>query len=77
MRILICSICCLFLFCYKVSAQNSADCRTAIPVCADQPIMGIAGGSGDVDDFDPEVIRETGCLEKGSLTSANLKSSLS
>ena len=53
MRVLICSICCLFLFCYKVSAQNSADCRTAIPVCADQPIMGIAGGSGDVDDFDP------------------------
>ena len=73
MRVLICSICCLFLFCYKVSAQNSADCRTAIPVCADQPIMGIAGGSGDVDDFDPEVIRETGCLEKGSLTSANIE----
>ena len=54
-------------------AQNSADCRTAIPVCADQPIMGLAGGSGDIDDFDPEVIRQTGCLEKGSLVSANIE----
>ena len=59
MRTLLCSISCLFLFIWNVSAQNSADCRTAIPVCADQPIMGLAGGSGDIDDFDPEVITQT------------------
>ncbi|WP_300025642.1 T9SS type B sorting domain-containing protein [uncultured Maribacter sp.] len=73
MRTLFCSICCLFLFYWNVTAQNSADCRTAIPVCADQPIMGLAGGTGDVDDFDPEVILQTGCLEKGSLSSANIE----
>ena len=77
MRTLLCSVCCLFLFYWGVTAQNSADCRTAIPVCADQPIMGIAGGSGDVDDFDPEVIRQSGCLEKGSLVSANIESNTS
>lgn len=73
MRTLFCSICCLFLFYWNVTAQNSADCRTAIPVCADQPIMGLAGGTGDVDDFDPDVILQTGCLEKGSLSSANIE----
>ncbi|WP_036152554.1 T9SS type B sorting domain-containing protein [Maribacter forsetii] len=73
MRTLLCSICCLFLFYWNVTAQNSADCRTAIPVCADQPIMGLAGGTGDVDDFDPDVILQTGCLEKGSLSSANIE----
>lgn len=73
MRTLICSICCMFLFYWNATAQNSADCRTAIPVCADQPIMGIAGGTGDVDDFDPDVILQTGCLEKGSLSSANIE----
>lgn len=73
MRTFIGSIFCLLFFITHVAAQNSADCRTAIPVCADQPIMGIAGGTGDVDDFDPEVIRQTGCLEKGSLTSANIE----
>ncbi|MGO4918121.1 T9SS type B sorting domain-containing protein [Maribacter spongiicola] len=73
MRTLLCSICCLFLFYWNLTAQNSADCRTAIPVCADQPIMGIAGGTGDVDDFDPDVILQTGCLEKGSLSSANIE----
>jgi gliding motility-associated-like protein len=73
MRTLLCSVCCLFLFIWTTNAQNSADCRTAIPVCADQPIMGIAGGSGDIDDFDPDVITETGCLEKGSLISANIE----
>ena len=73
MRTLLCSVCCLFLFYWNSTAQNSADCRTAIPVCADQPIMGIAGGTGDVDDFDPEVILQTGCLEKGSLVSANIE----
>ncbi|WP_405410190.1 T9SS type B sorting domain-containing protein [Maribacter sp. Asnod1-A12] len=73
MRTLLCSICCLFLFYWNATAQNSADCRTAIPVCADQPIMGIAGGTGDVDDFDPDEILQTGCLEKGSLSSANIE----
>ncbi|WP_324023386.1 T9SS type B sorting domain-containing protein [Maribacter sp. BPC-D8] len=73
MRTLLCSICCLFLFYWNITAQNSADCRTAIPVCADQPIMGLAGGTGDVDDFDPEVILQTGCLEKGSLSNANIE----
>ena len=77
MRTLFCSICCVFLMYCVGSAQNSADCRTAIPVCADQPIMGLAGGSGDIDDFDPEVIRQTGCLEKGSLVSANIESNTS
>lgn len=56
-----------------VSAQNSGDCRTAIPVCADQPYMGIANGGGDIDDFDPEVVVQTGCLEKGSGSSANIE----
>ncbi|TDT47228.1 gliding motility-associated-like protein [Maribacter spongiicola] len=73
MRTLLCSICCLFLFYWNLTAQNSADCRTAIPVCADQPIMGLAGGTGDVDDFDPDVILQTGCLEKGSLSNANIE----
>ncbi|WP_405398872.1 T9SS type B sorting domain-containing protein [Maribacter sp. Asnod2-G09] len=73
MRTLLCSICCLFLFYWNLTAQNSADCRTAIPVCADRPIMGLAGGTGDVDDFDPDVILQTGCLEKGSLSSANIE----
>lgn len=62
---------------YLVRAQNSADCRTAIPVCADAPIIGIADGSGDIDEFDPDVIRETGCLEKGSNSSANIENNTS
>ncbi len=37
-------------------AQNSPDCRSAIPVCADAPILSQTDGSGDVDDFDPDVI---------------------
>lgn len=72
MRALFCAICCLFLF-QAVSAQNSPDCRTAIPVCADAPILGTTDGSGDIDDFDPEVITQTGCLEKGSVSSANIE----
>ncbi len=66
---------CLFLFSISLSAQspNSADCRTAIPICADAPIMGFVDGAGDIDDFDPEVIRSTGCLEKGSISSANIE----
>ncbi|AEM69544.1 hypothetical protein Murru_0490 [Allomuricauda ruestringensis DSM 13258] len=72
MRALFSAICCL-LFPIAVSAQNSPDCRTAIPVCADAPIMGTTDGSGDIDDFDPEVITQTGCLEKGSVSSANIE----
>lgn len=68
---------CLFLICLDAKAQNSPDCRTAIPVCADAPIMGLADGSGDIDDFDPEVIRQTGCLEKGSVSSANIENNTS
>lgn len=54
-------------------AQNSPDCRTAIPVCADMPYLGLADGGGDIEDFDPEVITQTGCLEKGSVGSANVE----
>lgn len=72
MRALFSAICCFFLF-QAVSAQNSPDCRTAIPVCADAPILGTTDGSGDIDDFDPEVITQTGCLEKGSVSSANIE----
>ncbi|MBW8242764.1 T9SS type B sorting domain-containing protein [Muricauda oceani] len=72
MRALFSAICCFFLFQW-VSAQNSPDCRTAIPVCADAPILGTTDGSGDIDDFDPEVITQTGCLEKGSVSSANIE----
>ena len=73
MRTLCIAICCLFFFCFKATAQNSPDCRTAIPVCADAPISGITDGGGDIDDFDPDVIRQSGCLEKGSVSSANLE----
>lgn len=77
MRTLVSVFCCLFLLTWSAKAQNSPDCRTAIPVCADQPIMGLADGSGDIDDFDPEVIRQTGCLEKGSVSSANIENNTS
>lgn len=73
MRALFSAVCCVFLFSIAASAQNSPDCRTAIPVCADAPIMGTTDGSGDIDDFDPEVITQTGCLEKGSVSSANIE----
>lgn len=72
MRALFSAIC-FFLVCQLVSAQNSPDCRTAIPVCADAPILGTTDGGGDIDDFDPEVITQTGCLEKGSVSSANIE----
>ena len=55
MRALFSAICCFFLF-QAISAQNSPDCRTAIPVCADEPILGTTDGSGDIDDFDPEIM---------------------
>ena len=58
-------------------AQNSPDCRSAIPVCADTVITTFANGSGDIDDFDPDVIRQSGCLEKGSIASANIENNTS
>jgi len=77
MRTLICVVFCFFLFSTGIIAQNSPDCRSAIPVCADAPIMGIADGGGDIDDFDPDVIRQSGCLEKGSVSSANIENNTS
>ncbi|MEO1010622.1 MAG: T9SS type B sorting domain-containing protein [Bacteroidota bacterium] len=69
---------CAMLMMMKAQAQNSADCRTAIPVCADQgPLFFEANGSGDIDDFDPEVIIRSGCLEKGSVASANIENNTS
>jgi gliding motility-associated-like protein len=38
--------------------------------------MGIADGGG-IDDFDPDVVRQTGCLEKGSNISANIENNTS
>lgn len=75
MRTLFFSSCVCLLFSVKMVAQSSGDCRTAIPVCADAPILSAVEGSGDIDDFDPDVIRETGCLEKGSVSSANIENS--
>ncbi len=77
MRTLVSFLCCLLLFVYGLQAQNSPDCRTAIPVCADAPIMAEADGNGDIDDFDPDVIRMSGCLEKGSVASANIENNTS
>ncbi|MEE9361530.1 MAG: T9SS type B sorting domain-containing protein [Cellulophaga sp.] len=77
MRILTCTACILLFFVNGVNAQNSPDCRSAIPVCADAPIISESSGSGDVDDFDPDVIRFTGCLEKGSIGSANIENNTS
>jgi gliding motility-associated-like protein len=37
----------------------------------------VADGSGAIDDFDPDVIRQTGCLEKGSVSSANIENNTS
>ncbi|SHJ21687.1 T9SS type B sorting domain-containing protein [Pseudozobellia thermophila] len=76
MRLLF-ALSCAFLFGWGMHAQNSPDCRTAIPVCADAPILGRADGGGSIDDFDPEVITETGCLEKGSVSSANIENNTS
>lgn len=77
MRTLVSSLCCLLLLCIGLNAQNSPDCRSAIPVCADAPILSFTDGLGDVDDFDPDVIRQTGCLEKGSVSSANIENNTS
>ncbi|SIS87359.1 gliding motility-associated C-terminal domain-containing protein [Zobellia uliginosa] len=73
MRFLLSVLCVAFFYATEIQAQNSADCRTAIPVCADAPIMGYADGTGAIDDFDPEVITESGCLEKGSISEANIE----
>lgn len=64
---------CFILFTSMIYAQNSPDCRTAIPVCADMPYLGEANGLGDIEDFDPEEIIQTGCLEKGSGSNANIE----
>ncbi len=77
MRILFYSMCFWFLFSWSAMAQNSPDCRSAIPVCADAPIFSETDGSGDVDDFDPDTIRQSGCLEKGSVASANIENNTS
>ena len=77
MRTLNITICAMFLVSLGVCAQNSPDCRTAIPVCADMPISSLADGSGDIDDFDPDVITQSGCLEKGSVASANIENNSS
>lgn len=77
MRTLPICICSLFFYIGNLQAQNSPDCRTAIPVCADVPIFGLADGGGDIEDFDPEVITQTGCLEKGSVSSANIENNTS
>ncbi|ALM07712.1 GTP cyclohydrolase [Sediminicola sp. YIK13] len=77
MRILFYSMCFWFLFSGSAMAQNSPDCRSAIPVCADAPILSETDGSGDVDDFDPDTIRQSGCLEKGSVASANIENNTS
>lgn len=77
MRALLCAICCFILGFNIAISQNSPDCRTAIPVCADMPITSATDGSGDIDDFDPMVITQSGCLEKGSVSSANLENNTS
>lgn len=68
---------CFLLFSVWATAQNSPDCRSAIPVCADAPILSQADGNGDIDDFDPDNIRQSGCLEKGSISSANIENNTS
>lgn len=77
MQTLLRSLGCLLLGTLAAYAQNSPDCRSAIPVCADTTIVAFADGSGDIEDFDPELIRQTGCLEKGSVSSANIENNTS
>jgi len=72
------AFCCLSLFVITLHAQNSGDCRTAIPVCADVlPITFVVDGSGDIDDFGDDDFRPSGCLEKGSNSAANLENNTS
>ncbi|MCL6265131.1 T9SS type B sorting domain-containing protein [Flagellimonas myxillae] len=80
MRALFCAICCFLLGFNIATSQNppnSPDCRTAIPVCADIDVDARTDGSGDIDDFDPMVITQSGCLEKGSVASANIENNTS
>ena len=79
MRTLLITICCLFLFLMGVTAQsaNSGDCRTAIPVCADAPVLFTVDGRGAIDDFDPETINQIGCLEKGGIATNNIEQNTS
>lgn len=77
MRTFILAASCLLIATLATYAQNSPDCRSAIPVCADTTIIALADGSGDIDDFDPDFIRQTGCLEKGSVSSANIENNTS
>ena len=70
--------CCAFLIASFLQAQNSGDCRTAIPVCADtQPITFVVDGSGDINDFGEDDNRASGCLEKGSNSSIDLENNTS
>jgi len=65
------------MFSYISYAQNSADCRTAISICADESFFSFVSGYGVVEDFDPEVILQTGCLEKGIANSAAIENNTS
>ncbi len=76
MRTLICAIGILVSIVHTSRAQNSPDCRSAVPVCADAPIMGMADGNGDIMDFEEE-LRQTGCLQKGSFVSADIENNSS
>ncbi|NNF18861.1 MAG: hypothetical protein HKN61_03720, partial [Flavobacteriaceae bacterium] len=51
----------LILAIQSLSAQVSADCASAIPICSDTPVNGGTQGFG-VDDFNGA--SETGCLEE-------------
>lgn len=81
MRTLLFSLCCLLLFSFSANAQspNSPDCRTAIPICADDQviILPFVDGSGDINDFGDDDNRPSGCLEKGSNSSLNLENNTS
>lgn len=72
------AFCSTFFVVLSLQAQNSGDCRTAIPVCADVlPITFIVDGRGDIDDFGEDDFSPSGCLEKGSNSAANLENNTS
>jgi len=72
------AFCCAFFCITVLQAQNSGDCRLAIPVCADnQPISFTVDGSGDINDFGEDDNRPSGCLEKGSNSSLELENNTS
>ena len=79
MRLLF-SLSCFFLFLsFHTRGQNSPDCRTAIPVCADgaQVILPFVDGNGDINDFGDDDNRPSGCFEKGSNSSLNIENNTS